>query len=136
MFNRILKKYAPRAKAYLNDKKKTEGLLKNAAVKASKNRGSLKSVWQRLTLLAEALKAWKTGEYPHFPRKSLIMIVIAILYFVTPLDFIPDFIFGFGILDDAAVIAFVVKQIGKDLNDFEKWKEQRDRTIDHTEVEK
>ncbi|MCD7036163.1 DUF1232 domain-containing protein [Metabacillus sp. GX 13764] len=133
MISSFLNKYVPMAKSYLQDKKKTDGLLKKSAAKALKNRGSLKSAWSQLNLLAEALKAWKNGEYPHFPTKSILLIIAAILYFVTPVDFIPDFIFGFGLIDDAAIIAFVIKQIGKELTDFRQWKEQQNGTDPETE---
>lgn len=39
-------------------------------------------------------------------------IIAGLLYFIMPLDVIPDFIPGVGYIDDAFVIAYLVKTIG------------------------
>ncbi|MED4532956.1 YkvA family protein [Metabacillus fastidiosus] len=124
MLHHLLKRYKNQANPYLNDKKETEQLLTRATKKAVKNKSSLLQVWSNLQLIFEALRSWKSGAYPHFPKTSLIMIVAAIIYFVSPVDLIPDFLLGLGILDDAAIIAFVAKQLTKDLAKFEKWKDK------------
>ena len=38
-------------------------------------------------------------------------VVAAVLYFVVPFDAVPDFLFGWGLVDDAAVLSFVAAQI-------------------------
>ncbi|MEH7356902.1 DUF1232 domain-containing protein, partial [Neobacillus drentensis] len=62
------------------------------------------------------------GEYREIPKGSIIMIIATIIYFVSPVDFIPDFIVGLGLFDDAAVIGFAIKQISSDLEKFKDWK--------------
>ena len=50
-------------------------------------------------------------------------------YFVVPLDAVPDFLFGWGLVDDAAVIGYVAAQIAGGLAAFARWQEaQRPRT--------
>lgn len=49
------------------------------------------------------------------------MVIVAIIYFVSPIDMIPDALVGIGFIDDAAVIAFVVAQINADLDNFLAW---------------
>ena len=49
-------------------------------------------------------------------------IVVALVYFLTPVDMIPDTIPGAGHLDDAAVILFAVKAAHNDITDYKKWK--------------
>ncbi len=46
-------------------------------------------------------------------RKTIV--VAALLYFILPLDAIPDLIPIFGYLDDMGVIASVLKYLGKEL---------------------
>jgi len=48
-------------------------------------------------------------------------VVAAILYFVVPFDAVPDFLFGWGLVDDAAVLSFVVAQIAGELDAFAEW---------------
>jgi uncharacterized membrane protein YkvA (DUF1232 family) len=51
---------------------------------------------------------------------------VGIIYFVSPIDLIPDFIPVAGYVNDAAVIAFVVRQVKIDLDKFTAWEaEQR-----------
>lgn len=47
--------------------------------------------------------------------KTKIAIVGMLLYVVLPIDLIPDFIVGFGQVDDMAVIMYVVKCLYSDL---------------------
>ncbi|SER27287.1 Uncharacterized membrane protein YkvA, DUF1232 family [Gracilibacillus ureilyticus] len=117
------RKYLSRAKEYIADKKKSGTLLKEAAEKAESKQGMLGEVWEKLQLLFEVFRAWIKGEYKEIPKASIIMIVATIIYFVTPIDLVPDFIAGLGFFDDAAVIGFVIKQISKDLDTFKDWKE-------------
>ena len=58
----------------------------------------------QLKLLIALLKAWLAGDYRDVSNKTIVIIVAAVLYFVVPLDAIPDFLFGIGLLDDVAVV--------------------------------
>ena len=50
-----------------------------------------------------------------------MLSIAAILYFVNPLDVIPDLLPAFGFLDDAGVLAFVLQSIRKDIDRFLDW---------------
>jgi uncharacterized membrane protein YkvA (DUF1232 family) len=113
------------AKHYVDKKKDTNRLVSKAVSKAKKNELSLRGVWGRLQTLFEMLRAWAKGEYRNIPYRSLFMILLSIVYFVSPIDVIPDFLFGFGILDDAALIAFVISQVDKDVEAFKEWEENK-----------
>lgn len=119
------KRYEKKAKKYLNNPKKTESLLNRALLKANRKKNSLTDVWEKLQLLISLLRSWSKGEYRKIPVRSIIMVIATIIYFVSPLDFIPDFILGFGFLDDAAVIGFTLKQISKDLDKYQAWKQDQ-----------
>jgi uncharacterized membrane protein YkvA (DUF1232 family) len=51
----------------------------------------------------------------------LLLILVAVIYFVSPIDFIPDAIPGVGLIDDALVVTLTVKQVKADLDDFMAW---------------
>ena len=116
-------KYESKANEYFDDNDKTQDLLNSAIKKANQKKGSLSEVWDKLQLLFKMLKAWIKGEYKDISKRSMITIIAGILYFVSPIDLIPDFIAGLGIVDDAAVIGFILKQISSDLEKFKIWKE-------------
>ena len=69
------------------------------------------------------VKAWFAGEYRQVNQSTLIAIVAAILYFVVPLDVIPDFIIGWGFVDDIAVIGYVFGQIKDEIASFREWQD-------------
>lgn len=114
--------YYSKAKEYLKNPQKTEGLLKKAIQKANDNKGTLGEARERLKLLIEMVTAYSKGEYKNVSTSTILTVIGAIVYFVSPLDMIPDFIIGLGIMDDAAVIAYTLKKLGKEVDEFKKWK--------------
>jgi uncharacterized membrane protein YkvA (DUF1232 family) len=109
------------AESYARDKNKARKLVENVIAKAYRNRNQLKSVWENLMSLCRMIRAWAKGEYRALPWKTIVMALAATLYFLDPLDLAPDFIPGVGYLDDAAVLAFVIRSIQKDLGKFLDW---------------
>jgi uncharacterized membrane protein YkvA (DUF1232 family) len=82
---------------------------------------SLGTYVQELKLLMRMLAAWLSRKYTGMSRETIMYIVVAIVYFVTPTDFVPDFIIGLGYVDDIAVIKWVLDKIKNDVDKFEKW---------------
>src|SRR4030042_437968 len=100
-----------KAEEYAADKKKTEHLLNEALKKAQRNKGQLKDIWDNLMALFRLVKAWFTGKYKDVPWNTIVLAIVAIIYFVNPFDAIPDFIPFIGYLDDTAVVSWVIKSI-------------------------
>ncbi|SFC02728.1 Uncharacterized membrane protein YkvA, DUF1232 family [Bacillus sp. OV322] len=121
--------FSKQAKRYAGNKGSAKGLLANAERKAASNQLSFKNLWAKLQTMLSLLKAWSNGSYRKVPYRSLIMILISVIYFVSPIDIIPDFLIGFGLIDDAAVVAFVLSQIDKDLVLFEQWQREKQLAI-------
>ncbi len=78
-------------------------------------------MWNNLTAMFRLFQAYIHKDYTRIPWGSIVLIVVAIIYFVSPFDLIPDWIPVAGFIDDAAVIGFVLKQISNDLDNFTKW---------------
>jgi len=81
----------------------------------------LKRVLAELKTMLHLIQAWAKGEYSGVSTANLVLIVGAVVYFLMPADFIPDFIAGVGLVDDAAVIAWVVNAVSDELAKFKKW---------------
>jgi len=122
IFEKEQHKYSNEAKEYLRNPQKTEGLLNKAIKMANEKKGSLGEVWEKLQLFFELVKAYSKGEYKNVSPSTILTVIGTLLYFVSPLDLVPDFIIGLGILDDAALIGFTVKKISTELDAFSKWK--------------
>ncbi|WP_439556635.1 YkvA family protein [Dyadobacter sp.] len=79
-------------------------------------------------LLIRMVRAYASGEYKSLPWKSLLSIVAVLIYFVSPIDLIPDFLPFVGITDDVALVVWLVKTLGDDVKKFSEW-EKRRKTI-------
>lgn len=113
-----------KAEDYLHDPEKSKLLLDEAVKKAhdkEAHKGPLEDVWNSLQALIRMFRAYLRREYTFVPWASIVLIVVAILYFVSPFDLLPDWIPLAGFIDDAAVIGFVLRQINTDLEAFLKW---------------
>jgi uncharacterized membrane protein YkvA (DUF1232 family) len=117
---KMLKDFMKQAKRYLKDKERLNHLL-TEALSVARGRGG--KLWEDIQLLVRLVKAWKSGSYKGVSAQTLVSIVAAILYFISPLDVIPDFIPGVGYIDDAAVIAWLISNISDDLDEFRSWEE-------------
>jgi len=84
--------------------------------------GPIESLWQDIKDMWNLLIDYWNKKYIDVPWKTIAAIVGALIYFISPVDVIPDFIPVVGYLDDAAVIGFALKMIEKDLSEYRKWK--------------
>ena len=55
----------------------------------------------------------------------MISVVAGLMYFLSPVDAIPDFIPVFGMLDDVAVLAWLMKVLDDELNAFRAWRKRQ-----------
>jgi uncharacterized membrane protein YkvA (DUF1232 family) len=78
-------------------------------------------LWTDLPLLIRLLKAWMDGRYRGLSVQTLVAVVAALLYVISPLDVMPDFIPWIGLFDDAVVLAWLLSSIAKDLDRFRDW---------------
>lgn len=108
------------ANRYVEKKRGLSRLVSAAALKAERNRKFLLAPWDNLQTLMRMIRAWLKGEYP-LPTTTLVMAIAAVLYFVAPMDLIPDAIPVLGYMDDAAVIAYVVGVQAAEIRRFLDW---------------
>jgi uncharacterized membrane protein YkvA (DUF1232 family) len=119
------KRSRERAEKFKHDRTSSLALAGAAAKKVpvagGKRDGPLKDVFDDLSTLIRLVRAYMSGDYREVPWETVAYAMGALLYLVNPLDLIPDAIPGVGLVDDAAVIAFVVKSVMDDLEDFRRW---------------
>jgi uncharacterized membrane protein YkvA (DUF1232 family) len=86
------------------------------------NAGPLTPVKRDLQTLLRLLRAYGEGSYREVSGKNLALAGLGLLYLVSPLDVLPDFLPG-GFADDAAVIGFVLRKVRGELATFEAWEQ-------------
>ena len=98
----------------------TIGKEKNAERLAKKN-GFLRQYWQDIKTSFALLKDWYMGNYTKIPFRMVASIAGAMLYLVSPLDVVPDWVPFGGLFDDALVLAAIFALSRRDLDEYETW---------------
>lgn len=75
-------------------------------------------------VLASLLRSYVKKEYTNIPIGSIIAIVSALIYFVSPIDIVPDSIPILGYFDDAAVVEVCWSLVDNDVQEYIKWREK------------
>ena len=92
----------------------------------------IKKLFKRVKVLArylndlceifELLRDRVTGRYKEIPWRTIAALTGALIYALSPIDLLLDFIPGIGFLDDAIVIGLAVKLAQPDLEKYREWK--------------
>lgn len=69
----------------------------------------------RRTIKHDSILLYQALVHEHTPWRIKLAIVWLILYTLAPFDLIPDWVLAFGIIDDIAVIIYVVGIIKKNI---------------------
>jgi uncharacterized membrane protein YkvA (DUF1232 family) len=96
-----------------------------AGDKARGARGPLGRLWDDLQTAIRLARAWGRRDYRGVARGTIVLVVGALLYFVSPIDAIIDAIPVLGLVDDAAVLAWVFGQVRAELDTFRDWEARR-----------
>ena len=122
--NKHFQKAQKNAFGIARDKKGLQSLLSSSLGKIKQlnlDKLTFSKLTDRIKMRVRMIKAYINGSYKALPWKSLLVLVAALLYFVTPLDLIPDFIPVTGLIDDFTVILFVFRSLQKEIDAFITW---------------
>jgi len=119
-FEHLKKRFGEKAREYAGDPRKTQKLL-DEAIKKSAGIGPLIELGESLKLIFGLTRDYARGSYRDVRYRSIILIIIGLLYLVAPIDSIPDFIPIAGFIDDAAVLGLVIKQVRSEIDKYKTW---------------
>ena len=68
------------------------------------------------------INSYIRGQYTDVPIGTIIGVIGVVMYFVLPIDAIPDFVPGVGYLDDAAVASGSLYLVKNDLDEYMRWR--------------
>jgi len=84
--------------------------------------GFLSQYWEDIKTSFALIRDWFNGSYDKVPARMIVSLAGALIYLVSPLDLIPDWVPMAGLVDDAAMLAFVFQLSKVDLNSYRRWK--------------
>ena len=84
-------------------------------------KGFLSQYWQDIKTSFALLKDWYMGNYTKIPFRMVASIAGAMLYLISPLDVVPDWVPFGGLLDDALVLAAIFALSRSDLDAYTIW---------------
>lgn len=114
-----------RAGRILRSATATRWLVQAVFNRSDQFRARLGDTFADLILLASLLRDWVTGRYRTVPWGTLLTITGALVYFLMPLDAIPDPIVALGLMDDVAVISRTLKLTRTDLDRYQQWRNEQ-----------
>lgn len=91
------------------------------AEQMAKESSFLRQYWKDIKTSFALLKDWYMGNYTKIPFRMVASIAGAMLYLVSPLDIVPDWLPFGGLLDDALVLAAIFAMSRRDLDEYLVW---------------
>jgi len=85
------------------------------------NKVSVANAKEKLNIFSRMASAYATGKYRSVPWQTVMTMLAAIIYFLNPLDLIPDFIPLMGLTDDFGVLLWVYNSISGEIDKFLTW---------------
>ena len=117
--------YERRADGLVRSKERLKNLATQAVRKLSGTASMrIDRVRDELILCIALVRSWIHGEYDGVSRQTIVALTAALLYFVVPLDVIPDFLIGVGFIDDASVVGYVMTMLAAEMDTFRRWQER------------
>lgn len=80
-------------------------------------KGGLEKVRDDLKTLGNYISDIMHGRYKGYSKASLTLAVAAVLYVVSPLDLVPDFL-PLGFLDDVSIVGWAISKMADELEKY------------------
>lgn len=114
--------YGKQVENIIRQEQKLVELLQNVLKKISKvgDNPKVRKFVQPVMIFVRMIQAHFSGEY-RVSYTTLVLIVLALVYFLSPVDFIPDFLGFFGFADDLTVVMTVFAKVKDEVEGFLDW---------------
>ena len=85
------------------------------------NSGLFQRLAKDVSLLIDMVRSYWSGQYREVPFRIIAAVVFALLYVLSPVDLIPDFLPVIGLADDALVVAVCIAMVEEEILKYEQW---------------
>lgn len=124
-----LDKFTEKAKKLIDNPEKVSAVLEKAMALCDgmSHLRFIGKFFKDISLTCSMINDYICKRYTKVPTATVITLLAAVLYFVNPIDLIPDFIPLIGRFDDMLVFNLVQEAAKVDLKKYEKWKEEQEK---------
>ena len=126
---KVYEKGKKKAEKLLKDEDKVEKLLQKMEKKL-KVLPVVGGTFALVPTMISLIRSYIKKEYTEVPLGTILGVLSAIIYIVSPIDLVPDFIPGGGYIDDAAVLILCLKAGAEDdIKDYQKWRDENNKNL-------
>lgn len=118
----FIEQHSEEAKQIISDEDNFEEFIRKLE-QSLKRFPKLGEYLQDIATLVSLVRRYIKKEYTDVPMTTIVIIVATLLYLVNPFDLIPDVIPGIGLIDDTALLAWVLTLIHDDMEKYRKWRD-------------
>jgi uncharacterized membrane protein YkvA (DUF1232 family) len=119
--DQIIEPLIKKAEKILGDSPAVTKLADDAFAKLGELSERFYELQDTVLALVRMVRAWVSREYTQVSPEAIVAAIAALIYFVSPIDIIPDFIPLIGHLDDMLIVGYLVKVLNKELERFLTW---------------
>lgn len=80
---------------------------------------------EQFMILGRLVRAYALGQYRAVPWKTVLKITAALIYFISPIDLLPDLLPITGLTDDFGVLLWVYNSVSGEIEKFLTWEKSR-----------
>jgi len=121
---KALSSYEKKAERVLRDGERVDKIIGSVSSKLgeiTQSNEKLSGFVGRIKVISRMVKNYISGNYRVMPWKSIVLLVAGLIYFITPIDLIPDSIPALGLIDDISMIAFIYRSLKQDIDEYLLW---------------
>lgn len=122
--NIIFSSFLQRAGKLLGKPFRVAIILREVAAKLddkNSTKGPVQQIVDMGRTLIQLIGAYIKGSYRQIETSTIIAGLAVLLYFLSPLDLVPDFVPVVGLLDDVALISWFLSKFAEELAHFRAW---------------
>ncbi len=111
----------------IRQEQKVVELVQNVGRKLTKlaENPKVKALTAPVLIFIRMIKAHVSGAHK-ISFGTLALLVLALVYFISPIDFIPDFLGFFGFADDLSIVLAVYTKLKNEVDGFLEWERTQD----------
>jgi uncharacterized membrane protein YkvA (DUF1232 family) len=118
--------FSKKANEIAGEDSKLKSLLDKAGqrIQIASHHPNVQAAMNPILIFKRMINAHREGQYK-ISTKTMGLLVLGLLYFVTPIDLIPDFIPVLGYADDLSVVLAIFDRLKNEVDSFLDWEQTK-----------